>query len=55
MALILQGIPHMCVMTSAFVRGVIEADMASRDMLPLSEESQKIRTIPNCIAGELVA
>ena len=55
MARILQGIPHMCVTTTAFVRGVIEADMASGDMLPLSKVSQKIGTILNCIAGELVA
>ena len=44
----------MCVTTTAFVRGVIAADMASGDMLPSSKVSQKTGTMPNCIAGELV-
>ena len=45
----------MCVTTTAFVRGVIEAAIASGDMLPSSKESQKTGTTPNCIAGEVVA
>ena len=37
------------------MRDVIEADIASGGMMPLSEVSQKIGTLLNCIAGELIA